>query len=624
MSSDRKTAVAAIFLAVSCLHSCIPAVYSGMSAAGPAPALSVAGDTPDETVRSRSGDRPVVDSLRVSSGPVIMNAVRDSGTGEMTAVDVIEASRIVARFRNVAERMGRVSFAFDITVPEELISSRYQLRFFPVVEAGDSIMHLEPVLITGSGYRKRQLRGYERYRNFISSIVTDSTDFIRIRQLETFLERHFPEIHAMKGDSTLIPEPLAGNIFGVSQYAALKHYTDNARKRRNAWKVEHRDEVFRKLVKSPMERNAVLDTVMSSGEGGLVYRYSHEMASAPGLRKLYVSLEGAVYLDGDFMAAVPDAGKLTFYVSSMSTLADYAPRYVFRVLDRVVTDSTEAFLDFCQGSAAIDTLSERNSSELSRIRSCFRDVLSRRDLVLDSVVVTASCSPEGSWEYNSRLARDRSEAVRECVADMGNASVASMVVTRSVPENWDRLARLAANDTSLGSACRNTVLAVAGMRDKDEAERILSGLPEYRHLLEKLYPELRTVNFRFHMHRAGVKKDTVHTRQLDTVYMKGLQAMKELDYRKAAGLLLPYRDYNAALALASSGYDGHALDILSGLGKHDARAEYLEALLLSRAGERQKAVECFMKCLGMDPSMRHRANLDPEMSEVVKACGNMF
>ena len=56
-----------------------------------------------------------VDSIRgtLTEGPIIMNAIRDSETGEMVATDVINASRVVARFRNVAERGGKVSISFD-------------------------------------------------------------------------------------------------------------------------------------------------------------------------------------------------------------------------------------------------------------------------------------------------------------------------------------------------------------------------------------------------------------------------------------------------------------------------------------------------------------------------------
>ena len=67
---------------------------------------------PDEKPLDDGIDKDVkIDSIRsdLSDGPIIMNAIRDSETGEMVATDVINASTVVARFRNVAERGGYVS-----------------------------------------------------------------------------------------------------------------------------------------------------------------------------------------------------------------------------------------------------------------------------------------------------------------------------------------------------------------------------------------------------------------------------------------------------------------------------------------------------------------------------------
>ena len=570
--------------------------------------------------RNDAGD-VVVDSAEVSGGPVIMNAIRDSGTGEMTATDIIAASRIVARFRNVAERLGRITLTFDVIVPEALISSDFQLRISPVIEAKDSEYPLDPIFITGKNYRRKQLRGYERYRNFLESIVTDSSAFIRIELLETFLKRHFPETFAMKNDSSIVPEPMAENLFGVNQAEALSHYTMRVRKRRNAMKMESRDRMFGKYVRAPFVGGAVLDTVMSAGSGSLMYRYTHEMQSSPGLRKVYVGLEGSVFRNGEKVDEMPAPESLTFYISSLSSLADDTPRYVFKVVERVVTDNTNAFLDFGPGSAEIDTLSEGNAAELKRIRKCFDDIYSRKDLVLDSIVVTASCSPEGSWTYNRRLAESRAAAVKSYVLDNVRGLDDRYVRSMSVPENWDRLSRMASNDSMICPESVEAILAAAVSEDRDEAERKFAALPEYRYLREKIYPRLRTVNFNFHMHRPGMQKDTVHTTEIDTVYMRGVAALKNLNYREAAAVLRPYGDYNSALAMASSGYDEYAFSILAAMEERDARADYLYAILLSRRGDFGKAAAFYEKSMEKDPSLRHRANLDPEMSEVLRLRG---
>ena len=422
----------------------------------------------------------------------------------------------------------------------------------------------------------------------------------------------------MKNDTSIVPEPMAENLFGVNQKLALGHYTMHERKRRNDWKIKNKDMYFRKFVKSPFVNNVRLDTVMSAGDGSLVYRYTHTMSSSPGLRKLSVSLRGTVFRDGEQVLEMPSPEKLTFYVSSLSSLADDTPRYLFMIIDRVVTDNTDAFLDFDQGSTSLDTLRPGNASELARIRKCFSDVYSRRDMVLDSIIVTASCSPEGSVKFNSGLAGGRALSVKRYVLDRVDGLEDSLVRSESVPENWEYFRTLVANDTVLPPARRDLILKISEEKDKDSAESRLAVMPEYRYLREKIYPRLRTVNFSFHMHRPDVEKDTVHTKVLDTVYMKGLEALKNLDYKAAASLLGPYRDYNAALAMASSGYDDTALSILSELKDAGAKADYLGAVLLARMGEYELAAESFRRSVRKDPSMAHRANLDPELSDIVK------
>ena len=138
-----------------------------------------------------------VDSIRgsLADGPIIMNAIRDSETGEMVASDVIVASKVTARFRNVAERAGYVTIGFDITVPAAMADSKWQLKVRPKMFIQSDTLALEPVYITGSGYRAAQLRGYERYRAFLATIITDTADFVHLHQLEVFLVLFLKEEH---------------------------------------------------------------------------------------------------------------------------------------------------------------------------------------------------------------------------------------------------------------------------------------------------------------------------------------------------------------------------------------------------------------------------------------------
>ena len=90
---------------------------------------------------------------------LIMRAVKDEN-GEMVATDVLDAATVTARFRNVAERRGKVDIVFRITVPEKMQYEDWQLRFFPIMHILEDTVALSPVIITGMGYREEQLKGY--------------------------------------------------------------------------------------------------------------------------------------------------------------------------------------------------------------------------------------------------------------------------------------------------------------------------------------------------------------------------------------------------------------------------------------------------------------------------------
>ena len=555
----------------------------------------------------------------VSEGPILMNAIRDSETGEMVATDVISASKVTARFRNVPERDGYVTIGFDITVPSGMMDSRWQLKILPTMRIQHDTVMLQPVYITGKGYRQDQLRGYQRYQAFLASIITDTTDLVRMRQLEIFLQRNFPETYSMKNDTSIVTQPMAESLFGVTQVEALRHYTKDWKVRRNEWKKRNKGAMFRRFVKDSIVRVGLkLDTVITR-HGDFIYQYNHTFRSRQGLRKVAVNICGELFENGKSLLKLPFPEELTFYVSSLSSLADTTTRYMMIVLERQVNDHTKALIDFESSSSKVDTSRGDNATELRRVLRCIEDVIDRDDLELDSLVVAASCSPEGSYEYNAKLSLARSAAVMDVLSEKITSGVRNVLKASSVPENWRQLNVLIQNDTVLADSSRMRILKLIGdLSEPDVVEGRLSGMSEYRYLREKLYPQLRSVSFDFYLHRKGMVKDTVHTTCVDTVYMSGVEAMARLDYKRAVEVLRPYSDYNTALAYVSAGYNHSALQELEELDSGDARVCYLLAMVLSRLGNDRQAMEYFERALELAPALVFRANLDPEMSELVK------
>lgn len=611
MCFDRRLIYVLVCLAVgSCAsYKVMRKVNSGEVAVGFA--------VPEDRPLDDSDVQSVTDNVEseLPDGPIIMNAIRDTETGEMVATDIISASKVTARFRNVPERGGYVSIGFDLSVPSSLTRSEWKLMMEPYMVLQDDTLSLESIHVAGRAYREAQLRGYQRYRRFLESIITDSTDFVRIGQLEIFLKRNFPQTYAMKTDSSFVSEPQAENLFGVTQREALEHYTRKWKKKLNDRRLSNRGRMFARYVKDPLAREGVrLDTVVADGDG-FIYRYSHRFRSRPHLKKAVVFLQGGLYRRGEKILSMPESDDMTFYISSLSTLADMTQKYRIKILERTVYDNTKALIDFAQGSSGIDTLLGDNASELERVCRCIGDVVERQELVLDSLIVSASCSPEGRYEHNRRLALSRAEEVRRYLMGKVPEQWKDAMKVSCVPENWDIFRKLVKNDTVMAGKEVERVLGLtADLGRPDDVERRLASLPSYRYMREKIYPKLRSVSFDFHLYRSGMVKDTVHTTEPDTVYMSGLEALRDLDYKRAVTILRPYGDYNSALAYLSAEYNHSALEVLKGLDDGDPRVCYLMAVTLSRLEQPSLAQAWLGRAVKLDPYLRHRANLDPEMA----------
>ena len=266
--------------------------------------------------------------------------------------------------------------------------------------------------------------------------------------------------------------------------------------------------------------------------------------------------------------------------------------------------------------------------------------MENRDFELDSVIVRASCSPEGSYARNRQLSVRRSDAVSDYFkrfmrhwTDSVTASYGVRLhigdsqaeagptpvrfIARSDPENWTMLDALVLRDTVLSRADRDRYAALQAVADPDQREKRLQGLGGYRYLREHLYPRLRTVRFDFHLHRKGMLKDTVRTTVLDSAYMAGVQAIRDADYERAVSLLRPYKDYNCAVAYCAMDYNATALQILEGLERTD-RVNYMLAILYSRRGDDRNAVECYIRSCAQNRNFVHRGNLDPEISVLIR------
>ena len=574
---------------------------------------------------------------------LIMKAIKNED-GEMVAHDVLDAAVVTARFRNVAERTGRVDIEFQVIVPQSMQDSRWQLRFRPRMYIMQDTLDLDPVIITGAEYRKAQLKGYQQYEKFLATIVTNPDEFVNWWLLELFIERNMPDLYAFKTDSTYVSDEEFASVYGVTEKEAIEHYTDDLARKANNKRISRREKMYRKYVKVPIVTEGLrLDTVIQTFNGDFIYRYVQPIKTRPKLRKVDVVLSGDIYESDTKIYDIPMSDPLTFYISSLSAFVDNRERYLTKVIERRVEENTACYIEFASGSFEVDEKMGNNPEEIGRIKDNLISLMQNEKFDLDSIVVTSSASPEGTVKFNERLSQKRSEGISEyfskwmnhyqdslerergfAVDEEGNIVVEKRtqipMMGRSSGENWLMLDRLVEKDTVMTEDEKKSYISSAEIKDIDQRERSLQNLGCYRHMREKLYPHLRTVRFDFHLHRKGMVKDTVHTTVLDSTYMNGVQAIRDRDYETALTLLRPYNDYNTAIAYLCMDYNASAMQILESL-ERSAQVNYMLAVLYSRRGDEQKAVECYVRSCSQDPTYIHRGNLDPEISVLIRRYG---
>ena len=577
---------------------------------------------------------------------ILMKAIKDDSTGDMVANEVLDAAVVTARFRNIAERRGKVDLQFQVIVPKDMQDGAWQLRFYPDMFIMEDSTRLEPVIITGKEYRKAQMRGYEQYERFLSKIVSDPERFVDIRQLEVFLERNIPQVYAYKADTSYVSDLEFYSFYGVSERQAVEHFTNKYAKQRNERRIANKGKMFQKYVKSPLVFEGIrLDTVIQDINGDFVYNYTQTINTRPKLRKVDIVLSGDIWDQDRKIYSVPATEPLSFYISSLSSFTDVTEHYLSRVIERRAEANVSYKIVFGLGKADIEPALADNEMQIGFVKENLVDLLQNEVYDLDSIVVVANASPEGSWNHNDLLSKRRGESVVRYFEDFvkdyrrrlqneggfevdenGNTVAVSRkipkikFISHSVPENWKLLDQFVKESSRLDEEQKSRYFSYASLADMDAREARMKGDDYYPYLKDSIYTRLRVVDFSFALHRKGMLKDTLHTTELDEKYMEAVQLLKDMDYEAALKILGPYQDYNTAVAYMACERNASAMLILSRL-ERTPQVNYLLAILYSRTGKESEAVQCYLDACREDQSYVYRGNLDPEISALIKLYG---
>lgn len=424
-------------------------------------------------------------------------------------------------------------------------------------------------------------------------------------------------------DSSLNPEEFGENTFkALSETDSLywmDFYTRYGEIRRNEWLKDQKEERYAKYIKFPKDHTAKLDSVVDSGKE-FRYYYSHDILVDENSRKLFLNVSGDVVNINGNSYKIPETDTITYFVSSMVQFADHAPRYRKKILERKAIANTYANIVFEKGATRIKEETGDNMAQLQRIQEISRELDESSEFILDSIIVTASSSPEGSWALNAVLAQKRSLSLASYFIDKQNEDkrLKDFVRAHSIPENWDYLKQLISGDNEI--KYKNEILQLIDEEKHPDIResRLRKEHPkDYAYIVNRLYPLLRSIHFSFNMHRRGMVKDTIQTTEIDAEYAEAIKKMEARKYKEALAILIEYNDRNTAICYMSMGYDDSALDILQ-KEPEGADNEYLMAILFSRKRNYDKAVKHYLRSVELDDSKAWRGALDPEINKLIE------
>ena len=507
-----------------------------------------------ERQERQQDSRPQVVKLQRDSNTFFLALVDTLADGERVMALQIEQVTVVAKMRSIPERNGRVVLDFIVTLPKLLLGKSRSVVITPILHKPDESVALEDLVIRGGRFSLLQERDYWQY--------------------ETYVERFRPD-------------------------------------------TVGREAAFNRFVKFPYPEDVRLDSLVE-GRSTVTYYYSQAVKTDETSKKMLITLQGQVLAVDDSAYRLPPSDTLSYVVSSMLSFVDTLPRYCIKVIDKFVTVEDRNYIQFFVGDTrVVDTLGD-NRRQLDKITSLMRQIVEQQEFWVDTITLTATSSPEGTYAFNDRLSQGRAAALKRYLVRRYGRSIDTMLTVRWVAEDWAELTTRIRTDREIVN--RDAILElIAEEKNPDRREQAIRQQfsKEYAYIRSVIYPQLRAVNFRYNLRRKGMVKDTIHTTELDTAYARGVELLQKRKYAKALYILNDYNDRNTVVAHLSLDHNERAMELLATMPKN-AVTEYLRAIACSRLGRKAEGREHFLEACRLDGRMEYRGNLDPEIAELLK------
>ena len=292
---------------------------------------------------------------------------------------------VVAKSRTLPERKGKVLVDFVVRLPKELQGGCRSIVVVPHLHKAEGAVPLQELSIRGGLFSRVQDRNYWQFDQYMRIFKPDAA-----------------------------AEQLA----------------------------------FERFVKHPYPEGVRLDSV-AAHPGHISYYYSQEVPTDETSKTMLITLQGRVVALDDSSYTLPPSDTLTYHVSSMLSFVDTTTRYKIKVINKYATVQDRNYIQFLVNDTRIlDTLG-RNAAQLGKIQARMTELIAQQEFFVDSVVLTATASPEGSFTRNRALAQGRAHALKRYLQERIGPEVDTLVRVRWVAEDWPELAARIHGDESL-------------------------------------------------------------------------------------------------------------------------------------------------------------------------------
>lgn len=157
--------------------------------------------------------------------------------------------------------------------------------------------------------------------------------------------------------------------------------------------------------------------------------------------------------------------------------------------------SGRAYVDFPVNQTVIYPDYRRNSIEIAKIVATIDSVRNDKDITVESLSIKGFASPEGSYSNNIRLAKGRTEALKQYVQQLYSFPY-DFIQTAYEPEDWEGL-RDYVESSNIPNKSAILSIIDSDLEPDPKNTKIQKDFPEqYSYLLATVYPGLRHSDYK--------------------------------------------------------------------------------------------------------------------------------